>query len=454
VSVLINNRYRILQTLGNGGCGETFLAEDTHLPSRCRRVIKQLKPAAGDPATHRIIRERFKREAFVMERLGRACDQIPTLHAYFAEAGHLYLVQDLIEGQNLAQVVKEKGAFGESQVKSLLADLLPVLDCVHSQGIIHRDIKPENIMLRETDGRPVLIDFGAVKETIATVSDAHGASNSSIIIGSPGFIPTEQAAGKPIFSSDIYSLGLTAICLLTGRRPHELTDPYTGKIVWREHAAAVSSDIAALLEKAIHPYAHKRYRTAREMFEALQSVDTDSDLTVPQKLTHSYATKTHPSTSTPLPHFTTVSRSLRRDGRNDGSYRFLHAAALLTAVLLTVTLAFFYLKRGNYSATSNAANESAPQIRRTGQADNERVPTSASQAVKQTADFQIINTHDGFTSVRSAPTTKSVEVRRLYPGARITCLDMVKGESLWKTEDWRYCPTAGGYIHSKLLKKS
>ena len=138
------------------------------------------------------------------------------------------------------QKVKEEGVFSEGQVKDILLSLLPVLDYIHSQGIIHRDIKPENIMLRERDGKPVLIDFGAVKEVVATIVDLDGSPTSSIVIGSPGFMPLEQAAGKPVFASDLYSLGLTAIYLLTGKRPKELTDLLTGEISWRKYAADVS----------------------------------------------------------------------------------------------------------------------------------------------------------------------------------------------------------------------
>src|SRR6266496_71152 len=180
MSALLNNRYRILQILGSGGCGKTFLAEDTHMPSGRRCVIKQLKPATTNPAAYRIIQERFQREAAILETLGWTNDQIPTLYASFTEATEFYLVQDWIAGKNLMQRVQDEGTLSEIEVKRLLVNLLPVLDYIHSQGIIHRDIKPENIMLREHDGKPVLIDFGAVKEVVATVVESDRTPSSTI----------------------------------------------------------------------------------------------------------------------------------------------------------------------------------------------------------------------------------------------------------------------------------
>src|SRR5262245_32670310 len=164
---IINNRYRVLQSLGKGGCGQTFLVEDTHLPSKPYRVIKKLKSVTDAPEYYQIIKERFDREAAVLEELGRNTDRIPTLYAYFNEGDEFYLVQDWIEGKNLKQAVQEHGTFNETQVRYLLTVVLQVLEFVHSRGIIHRDIKPENIMLRERDGMPMLIDFGAVKEVVA-----------------------------------------------------------------------------------------------------------------------------------------------------------------------------------------------------------------------------------------------------------------------------------------------
>ncbi|MBW4494848.1 MAG: serine/threonine protein kinase [Oscillatoria princeps RMCB-10] len=267
---LLNNRYRIIKTLGAGGFGETFLAEDTQMPSSRRCVIKQLKPVANNPQMYNIVRDRFQREAAVLEDLGDGSNQIPRLYAYFSEAGQFYLVQEWVEGETLTRKIDTSGVMSESSVRALLSSILPVLDFVHSKRIVHRDIKPDNIILRQRDGLPVLIDFGAVKETMGTGINSTGNTASSIVIGTPGFMPSEQAAGRPMYSSDLYSLGLTAIYLLTGKWPQELADPLAGEIAWHRHALNVSPSLAAVLDKAIQFSPRERYATAREMLSALQ----------------------------------------------------------------------------------------------------------------------------------------------------------------------------------------
>ncbi|MBD2384585.1 serine/threonine-protein kinase [Cylindrospermum sp. FACHB-282] len=271
-TTLLNNRYQVIQVLGAGGFGETFLAEDTHMPSRRRCVIKQLKPITNDPQTYQLIQQRFEREAATLEYLGKSSDQIPELYAYFSENGQFYLVQEWILGQTLSNIVQSKGYESETAVRDILLSLLSVLDYVHSKGIIHRDIKPDNIILRALDNKPVLIDFGAVKETIRSVVNSSGHPTQSLVIGTPGYMPSEQAVGRPVYATDIYSLGLTAIYLLTGKHPQELeTNPQTGEILWQNHAPRVSPQLAMVLNQTIRPHTSDRYSTASKMLYALQS---------------------------------------------------------------------------------------------------------------------------------------------------------------------------------------
>lgn len=276
---LLNNRYRVIQTLGSGGFGNTFLAEDTHMPSSRRCVIKQLKPVTHDPKAYETVKERFQREAAVLEELGEGSSQIPKLFAYFSEAGQFYLVQEYIEGDTLSKRVEQGGALSEREVKDILVSLLPVLDYVHSRRMVHRDIKPDNIILRKRDGLPVLIDFGAVKEAMNTVVNAPAQVAPSMVIGTPGFMPAEQARGRPTFASDLYSLGLTAVFLLTGKMPQELqTDDRTGEILWRQQAPNIHSELVTVIDRAIRFTPGDRFASAQEMLNALQSAGSVSEM--------------------------------------------------------------------------------------------------------------------------------------------------------------------------------
>ncbi|MGQ9866911.1 MAG: protein kinase domain-containing protein, partial [Pseudanabaenaceae cyanobacterium] len=280
----IGQRYHILKQLGSGGFGETFLAEDTQLPSRQRCVIKKLKPTQNNPALRTLLQERFEREAVVLERLGNACDRIPRLYAYFAEGSEFYLVQEWIDGQTLADFVGERGPQSEAFGRSLLVDLLNTLEIVHGQGIVHRDLKPENVMLRHRDGAAVPIDFGAVKEGLRATMAAQTVP-SSIIIGTPGFMPPEQAAGKPIFASDLYSLALTILYVLTGRWPQEFpVNPTTGELGWQDALPQLSPDFRRVLQTALQPHPRDRYPTAAAMRQALTPNQTLPQMAPPPPL--------------------------------------------------------------------------------------------------------------------------------------------------------------------------
>ncbi|MDB9315829.1 serine/threonine-protein kinase, partial [Spirulina sp. CS-785/01] len=213
---------------------------------------------------------RFAREAAILEELGEHHPQIPTLYAYFEADGQFYLVQEYIEGDTLTQQVQQQGTFSEDRVRDILSQLLAVLEYVHSRNIIHRDIKPDNILLRHSDSKPILIDFGAVRETMTTVATPSGNTVNSIVVGTPGFMPSEQNIGRPVFSSDLYALGLTAIYLLTGKFPRELTtDPQTGEITWRHTLPSLSNSLAEILDKSMRSHPRERFPSAREMLNAL-----------------------------------------------------------------------------------------------------------------------------------------------------------------------------------------
>ena len=274
--MLLSNRYRITEELGEGGFGKTYLGVDTQLPDEPRCVIKELKPVAGLDANEVV--KRFEQEAKTLHKLGKQHPQIPQLYAYFAHEGKFYLVQEYIEGETLSKRIAHNGPLSELEAYQLLCQILSVLCYVHGENVIHRDIKPDNIILREGDNAPVLIDFGAVKEKLGAVGGGAdtGAGSRSIAIGTLGFMPMEQAIGRPVFASDLFSLGITTIYALTAKPPETMsTHPRSGVVEWQtpEAPVNVSSKLSTVLDRAIQPHQSERYDSAEEMLSALQAID-------------------------------------------------------------------------------------------------------------------------------------------------------------------------------------
>ena len=271
--LLLGDRYGAQKIIGQGGFGRTFLAIDEYKPSKPPCVIKQFYPQFQGTSSIQKAAELFKLEAVRLEQLGKH-SQIPELLAYFSQDERQYLVQEFIDGENLAEALESKGYFSETQIRNLLNNLLPVFEFIHSRQVIHRDIKPENIILRQ-DGQLVLVDFGAAKYATQTALAVTGTR-----IGTAGYTAPEQANGKAIYASDIYSLGVTCLCLLTEVEPIYLFDDSEFEWVWREHLkTSVSSELGQILDKMIQPAIKKRYQSATEV---LQDIGTQSPQLSPQ----------------------------------------------------------------------------------------------------------------------------------------------------------------------------
>jgi serine/threonine protein kinase, bacterial len=282
---LLNNRYQLINILGTGGMGQTYIAEDTLGNRKC--VVKQLKPASNEPSFLVTARRLFKNEAIILEKLGRMHDQIPQCYDYFEEEEEFYLVQDLIEGHPLSAEMNLGQRWLESQVIQLLIEVISILKLVHAQGVIHRDIKPDNLIRCEKDGKLVLIDFGAVKQ-VRLYQSLTSTQVSSVVIGTPGYMPTEQCQGKPRYSSDLYAIGMVAIQALTGLLPKQLREDKDGEVIWREQAE-VSDELATILSKMVRYHFKDRYETATETLEALQqrknnTVSNSDDLQKPPQI--------------------------------------------------------------------------------------------------------------------------------------------------------------------------
>lgn len=294
--VLTDRKYRRIKKLGEGGFGVTYLVIDL-APHRNNRqcVLKQFKPAQIlDSETFKDMQRRFSVEAKALQTLGQQCDQVPKLYDEYSEGGEFFLVQEYVEGKTIAQKIIDTKPFSESDVRKILVSLLSVINQVHANRMIHRDITPDNIMLRDKDAKPVLIDFGAVKEVLYTIVDSKGTPlDISIVIGKRHYMPNEQKLGTPRYESDLYSLGLSAIYMLTGKSPNEFArDESTMMFKWHKYAPEVSANLKSILDKAIEIECRDRYKTAEEMLDDLEkTVPSNSAVTVTRVLTEKEAAK-------------------------------------------------------------------------------------------------------------------------------------------------------------------
>ena len=258
----LGDRYLPTAPIGRGGFGRTFLAIDEASPDRPLCAIKQLASSyARDPKARRL----FDSEAQLLADLGHH-PQIPQFLDRLEADRTVYLVQEWIDGPTLAREAIG-GPLSPRKVEGLLRDVLPVLQFVHDRGIVHRDIKPSNFIRRRTDRRVVLIDFG-----IAKVLNPYLIDKTGTIVGSPEYIAPEQLAGKALPASDLYSLGVTCLRLLTGVSPFLLRDSTDDCWVWRDFlppGAIVPPRLAAVLDRAVTRATGQRYPSAVSMLADL-----------------------------------------------------------------------------------------------------------------------------------------------------------------------------------------
>jgi serine/threonine protein kinase len=273
---VLEDRYRIVQQIGQGGFGRTYLCENlTRFNEPC--VLKEFAPQVQGTYALEKAKKLFEREASVLHTLQH--NQIPRFRELFqmrTGGQGLFLVQDYVAGQTyrylLASRQNQHQLFSEAEVKQLMIDTLPVLEYIHSLGVIHRDIAPDNLMLRSSDTLPVLIDFGGVKQ-IALNAEIQATGNTDVptCLGKVGYAPHEQMQrGTVAPNSDLYALAATAMVLMTGKEPTELIDPQSLNWNWRS-TITLDPPFHAVLERMLQANPAARYQTATEVLKTLQA---------------------------------------------------------------------------------------------------------------------------------------------------------------------------------------
>lgn len=329
IGKVLQARYQIIQSLGAGVFGQTYLAVDMNYPHTPKCVVKQLKVNSLHPSYLDTIRLRFLTETSTLKRLGTHA-QIPEFIACFEENERFYLVQEYIAGHSLTAELPISQQWGclwtEEEVMTFLEDALGILEFVHSQGVIHCDIKPENIIRRAINGKLVLIDFGSIQ------SINFGMDGDLSIYQAPttslGYIPPEQFIGQTQINSDIYALGMIAIQAVTGLEPLRLTvDPQTNEIIWRSPETPVSDYLAAILSQMIRYNYQERFQSTTEVLRVLRQMVWETALTTLPVTQHSEDQQVEPtSESSPLLTGIKVGLAVNSILMGVGTYSLLHTA--------------------------------------------------------------------------------------------------------------------------------
>ncbi len=247
--LLLGDRFRVLKPLS---VGRGFLARDEHRPAKSACWLQRLIVPAISP---QLIKEYWQQLAMRLERLG-TYPQFPALLAYLELPDCCYMVQEWPIGVSLSEMISE-GPFTETQVRQLLAEVLPMMQIIHAYQVIHCNIYPETLVRRTVDGQWSLIHFSLSE--IADVSD-----------GSEIYIAPEQRLGQVNFSSDLYSLGVTCLHALTGSDPNFLFDTQQQVWEWHDHIPhPVSPALRHLIDKLIAVRVEQRYTSPTEVLQDL-----------------------------------------------------------------------------------------------------------------------------------------------------------------------------------------
>jgi protein kinase-like protein len=272
----IGFQYRIHRRLGRGGMGAVYLAHELALDRDV--AIKVLPPDQAETAE---LRERFRLEARTAARLSHP--NIVPLYTFGEVSGLVYFVMGYVAGESLANRLRREGPIDPEAARALLAAVCDALDYAHRQGVVHRDIKPDNILIDAESGAPRLADFGIAK---AAFTDAN-LTTTGQVVGTPHYMSPEQAMGRPEVSprSDLFSLGVVAFEMLSGRRPFgggSPLDALTQRLTQdapplASVAPRVPADLTLAVDRCLRRDPAHRWPDAKSLREALMPTEEEAE---------------------------------------------------------------------------------------------------------------------------------------------------------------------------------
>ena len=283
----VGGRYLITRYIDGSGGVQTYLADNLHRQYQSPCSIKQIElPAHGDSKIK--IERRFAEELSILQRIGYH-EQIPQLWDHFEENDEFYLVQEYVRGDSLAQKMAQQ-KLSTAQIVRILESALVVLEFIHQNRIVHRNLKPENLTIRDRDSQVILTNFGILIDLKtppnATLSDNYKQERKN-------YWSPEQIAGRPIVSSDLYALGMTAIEALTSTQPGTfIRNEQTGKLLWAQNLD-IDRRLIKIVDKMVELDLGQRYQSAQRVLDDLQKINATESRSVktPGRVSRSNAFK-------------------------------------------------------------------------------------------------------------------------------------------------------------------
>ena len=263
---VLAGRYEILQLLGRGGMGAVYKARDTELD----RIVA-LKLIRPELARNPEILRRFKQELILARQVTHK--NVIRIFDLGQSDGIKFITMDFVEGQDLRQLLLERGKFPAEQAARVMLQICRALEAAHNEHVIHRDLKPQNIML-DSGGRVYVMDFG-----IARSAHLPGMTQTGALIGTPEYMSPEQARGENLTErSDLFSLGVILYELLTGKSPYPADAPLA--TLWKrlqekpkppvDVDPTVPKPLSDIVMKALELEPENRFASAREMAQQLE----------------------------------------------------------------------------------------------------------------------------------------------------------------------------------------
>jgi serine/threonine-protein kinase len=252
----LNGRYLLVERVASGGMADVWAADDEVLQRRV--AVKVMRP---DPDHEELFALRFRDEALHSAALIHT--NIATLFDYGEDDGVAFLVMELVDGQPLSTMIKERRRIDADQVRSIIGQCALALGVAHEARVVHRDVKPANILVRE-DGLVKLTDFG-----IARAVDASGHTRAGDLLGTPSYLSPEQALGRPATgASDLYALGIVGHEMLSGAKPFDKPTPIATAMSHLHEAPPplsddVPEDLAGVIEHLLEKDPRHRPENAR-----------------------------------------------------------------------------------------------------------------------------------------------------------------------------------------------